>query len=271
MRERHCSRLRTVAPLIAIAVAAPLLLWLEYGDPLTDDAVLQSIIPMALSRLLAAAVFFVICLTQGYRVLNPLRPPFGKSLLYILPPLAVVINNLPILSLCRGDAYLVYGDAVYYVWFALECLGIGLFEEITFRGVVLLRFAENRRRTHGQLLLSILFTSAVFGAMHAINLFAGADPAGVLMQIGYSFLIGAMCSVVLFKTANLWLCVALHSIYDFCGMLLPTLGGGTWWDMPTVIFTAVLAVATTVYMVLLFLRMQPAEMDRIYENEKTTK
>ncbi len=265
MHKPSARRVAAVAPLVAIAVAAPLLLLIEYGAPLTDDPVLQPIMQMALTRLLAAAVFFVIFLTQGYRVLNPLRPPFGKSLLYILPPLAVVINNLPILSLCSGDAYIVHGDAVYFVWFALECLAIGLFEEVTFRGVILLRFAEKRRQTHGQLLLSILLTSAVFGAMHLINLFAGAGFPAVLMQIGYSFLIGAMCSVVLFKTANLWLCVALHAIYDFCGMLLPTLGDGSWWDTPTVIFTALLAVATTVYMVVLFARMKPSEMDRIYQ------
>jgi membrane protease YdiL (CAAX protease family) len=88
------------------------------------------------------------------------------------------------------------------------------------------------------------------------------------MQIGYSFLIGAMCSVVLFKTANLWLCVALHAIYDFCGLLVPTLGDGSWWDVPTIVFTAVLAVATTAYMVVLFARMKPEEIDRIYRESE---
>ena len=265
MSDKLTQRLRTAAPFVAIAIAAPLLLLIEYGPPLTDDAVLRPIMQMTLTRALAAAVFFVIFLMQGYHVLQPFRRPFGKSLLWILPPLAVVINNLPIFSLLSGDAYLIHTDANYLIWFALECLAIGLFEEITFRGVILLRFAEKRRTTHAGLLLSILLTSAVFGAMHLINLFAGAGLPGVLMQIGYSFLIGAMCAVVMFKTANLWLCVALHAIYDFCGMLLPTLGGGTWWDTPTVIFTAVLAVATTIYMVVLFVRMKPAELDRIYQ------
>lgn len=270
MRKLFSHRLRSLLPIISIVIAAPLLLWIEYGTPLTDDPVLQPIMQMTLTRALAAAVFFVIFLTQGYHVLHPLRRPFGKSLLYILPPLAVVINNLPILSLLWGDAYLVYKEPIYLIWFALECLAIGLFEEIAFRGVVLLRLAENRRKDHAGLLISILLTSAVFGAMHIINLFAMASLPSVLMQIGYSFLIGAMCSVVLFKTSNLWLCVALHAIYDFCGLLLPALGDGTWWDTPTIVFTAVLAVATTVYMVVLFARMKPSELDRIYEKSEKT-
>lgn len=254
-------------PFVAILAMTPVLLWLEYGKALTDDEVLLPLMRMSLSRFAAAGVFLVILLTQGYRVLNPLRAPFGRALLYTLPAFAVVINNLPILSLIWGDAYIVHGAPVYWIWFALQSLAIGLFEEITFRGVILLSFAESRRNNHKGLLWSILLSSAVFGAMHAVNLLTGASPVAVLMQVGYSFLIGAMCAVVLFKTANLFLCILLHAVYDFCGMLLPTLGGGHWWDTPTVIFTAVLAVAVTVYMILLFARMDLHETDRIYEKE----
>ena len=85
-----------------------------------------------------------------------------------------------------------------------------------------------------------------------------------MLQVGYSFLIGAMYAVILFKTANIWLCVLLHAVYNFCGMLVPTLGAGTWWDVPTVIFTTVLAVATAVYTVVLFIKMDVRELDRLY-------
>ena len=258
-------------PFLAIALAAPPLIWLEYGTFQADDAVLTPIVRMALSRLLAAAVFFVLLLSQEYRVLNPVRRPFGKSLLVSLPAFLVVVNNMPILSMARGDAYIVHGTAAHWIWFGVECLAIGLFEEIAFRGVIFLRLAEGRRHTRRGLLVSILLTSAVFGGMHAVNLLTGADPVWTIMQIGYSFLIGAMCSVVLLKTANLWLCVALHAIYDFCGMLLPTLGGGSWWDTPTIVFTALLAVATTAHMILLFARIRPEEVERIYRKNAPEK
>ena len=252
------------AAFAAIVLAAPLLVWLEYGTFPVEDAVLAPIMRMSLSRLLAAAVFFVLLLTQGYHVLRPWRRPLGKALMLSLPAFAVVINNLPILSMLWGDAYIIHGTTAHWVWFSLQCLAIGLFEEIAFRGVIFLRLAESRRRSRPGLLISILLTSAIFGGMHVVNLLTGADPLWTILQIGYSFLIGAMCSVVLLKTANLWLCVALHAIYDFCGMLMPTLGGGSWWDTPTIVFTALLAVATTVYMIVLFARMEPQETDRIY-------
>ncbi len=254
--------------MVIILVAAPILLFLELGKPtFTDDPVLAPLISMTLTRLIGAAVFFALLLSEGYRILNPLQRPFGRSLLFILPPLAVVVNNLPILALARGEATVTHTEPIYWIVFALECLAIGLFEELAFRGVILLMFAEKRRTTRKGLLVSILLTSAVFGLVHLVNIFVGAGIGAVLRQIGYSFLIGAMCSVVLLRTRNLWLCVLLHAIFDFCGSLVPTLGAGKLWNPPTVIFTALLAVATTVYLVWQFFRLELTRVGEIYERE----
>lgn len=245
----------------------PILLWLELCKPtLSEDPVLAPLITMTLTRALGAAVFLVLLLYEGYRVIHPFQKPFWASLAFAIPPFLVVLNNAPILSMVWGDAYLVHTAPVYVVWFALECLAIGLFEELAFRGVIFLMFAERRHTTRGGLFLSLILTSAVFGVVHLLNLFMGAGIGGVILQIGYSFLIGAMCSVVLLRTRNIWLCVLLHAVYDFCGNLLPTLGGGTWWDTPTVIFTAILAVATTAYLVWHFFTLNHSWVEEIYRD-----
>lgn len=254
--------------LAVMAVALPLLLYLEIAKPtLSEDPVLAPLMSMTLTRLLGAAVFLILLLSEGYRVLNPIQKPFWRALLFALPPFLVVVNNMPILSMLWGDAYIVHSAPVYWVWFALECLAIGLFEELAFRGVIFLMFAEKRHATRKGLFWSLILTSAVFGGVHLINVFMGAGIGGVILQIGYSFLIGAMCSVVLLKTRNIWLCVLLHAIYDFSGTLMPTLGAGTWWDTPTVIFTAVLAVATTAYLVWQFFVLDLGRVGEIYKEQ----
>lgn len=262
--RRRCLSRRVC--LAVILVAIPLLLWLEVGKPIfTEDEVLAPLVSMTLTRLIGAVVFLVLLLHEGYRVIDPLQKPFWKGLLFTLPPFLVVVNNMPILSMIWGDAYLVHNAPVYILWFAAECLAIGLFEELAFRGVIFLMFAEKRYTTRRGLFWSLVLSSAVFGGVHLINLLAGGGIGDVLLQIGYSFLIGAMCSVVLLKTRNIWLCVALHAIYDFCGTLMPTLGAGTWWDTPTVIFTALLAVATTVYLIWQFFRLDLYEVGKIFQ------
>lgn len=264
-RRRYLPR---KACLIIIGVAIPILLYLEIAKPtLSEDAVLAPLINMTLTRGIGAVVFLALLLNEGYRVLNPIQKPFWRSMLFMVPPLLVVVNNMPILSMIRGDAYVVHSAPVYWVWFSLECLAIGLFEELAFRGVIFLMFAEKRHATRKGLFWSLILTSAVFGGVHLINVFMGAGIGGVILQIGYSFLIGAMCSVVLLKTRNIWFCVLLHAIYDFSGTLMPTLGAGTWWDTPTVIFTAVLAVATTAYLVWQFFVLDLGRVGEIYKEQ----
>jgi len=264
-RRRRCVSRKVCLAIILATV--PVLLWLELAKPtLTDDPILAPLINMTLTRGMGAAVFLVLLLHEGYGVLNPLQKPFWRSLLFALPPFLVVVNNMPILSMIWGDAYLVHKAPAYFIWFTAECLAIGLFEELAFRGVIFLMFAEKRHTTRKGLFRSLILTSAVFGGVHLVNLFMGAGIGGVILQIGYSFLIGAMCAVVLLRTRNIWICVLLHAIYDFCGTLMPTLGAGTWWDTPTVVFTAVLAVATAAYLVWQFFRLDLCEVGKIFHS-----
>ena len=81
-----------------------------------------------------------------------------------------------------------------------------------------------------------------------------------MLQIGYSFLIGGMCSVVLLKTGNIWYCVILHAVYNFAGGVVPNCGSGIIWDTPTVILTAVVAVAVAAYVIALLFRIKPCEI-----------
>ena len=112
--------------------------------------------------------------------------------------------------------------------------------------------------------LALILSSAVFAVVHLVNLFMGAGLGATVLQIGYSFLIGGMCSVVLMKTGSIWHCVLLHAVYNFCGGVVPTLGGGDWWDTPTVILTVVLSVLVTAYVVVMLFRMDPRETDKLY-------
>ncbi len=255
------------ALLCILAVAVPLLVWLEFGQPpLSADPRLDPVMRMALTRLLGAAVFFSLILSEGYRLLSPTRGfrPLGRFCLFFLPPLCVVINNFPLLALIRKEACILHNAPLMWGWFSLECLAIALFEEAAFRGFIFPMLAERRYRKRHGLLVSILLTSAVFALVHAVNLLQGGGVGAVLRQIGYSFLIGAMCSVVLIKTHNLWLCVLLHAVFDFGGKLIETMGTGQIWNTPTVVVTAVLAVMTTVYLTWQFFKTDPQSFGSVY-------
>jgi len=232
-----------------------------------NDATLKNTVDLTVTRAIGSAVFLTILIYLGYRVIKPIGRGTARALLFCLPAFAVAVNNLPIYPLVSGLAK-VTAPSWRVALLAAECLFVGLFEEACFRGVVFLGFLEKRRATVKGRFWAIVLSSAVFGLVHAVNLFFGAGPIAVLMQIGYSFLIGAMCSVVLMKTANIWICVALHSIFNFCGALVPDCGNGTIFEPITVTITVIIAVLTTIYMTVAFFRLGSEELEKIYENPK---
>ena len=82
-----------------------------------------------------------------------------------------------------------------------------------------------------------------------------------------AFLIGGMCSIILIKTRNIWCCVFLHAVYNFCGGVVPNCGGGIIWNTPEIVLTAVVAVLVATYVIYLLIKIKPRETDTLFDNE----
>ena len=205
----------------------------------------------------------IVCLTLISILASP-HIVFGyrkgalKRLAVVLPCFAVAINNFPFLSL-GGISF--SADVFQVFLYGVFCFSVGLFEETAFRGCVFTVILGRVKPTRWGVLLASFISSALFGLVHIINIFAGASIGGVILQIGYSCLIGALCSIVLIKTANIWYCVILHAVYNFAGGVSTEFGEGKIWTAPTVMLTAVVAVIVTVYTVVLWYRLKKEEIE----------
>ncbi len=251
-----------------------LILFPSLKDDLDTDT--YTLCELASTRLLGGSIFLLLIPYLGYSLLSPKGIPNARSLLSVLPALLIAVNNFPIIGLISGSVYVDSGlpKALLLV---LACIGIGFFEETAFRGVIFPLLLSRllpavRKRAEGRkpsrvspetvaVFLAILLTSAVFGLVHALNLFIGGSPSAVIMQIGYSFLIGGMCAIVLLKTRCIWIPVFIHALYDLGGMLVEYLGGGTLWDTPTVVLTVIVSVAVVAYFLVLLFRMKKNEIE----------
>ena len=221
-----------------------------------------------LSRLLGGIVCCALMtLLLGPHLLFKYRKGALKRLLMVLPCFAVAINNFPFLSVIMGEITFStnISDIILY---AIFCFSVGFFEEAAFRGCVFSVILDRKNADRWSVLKASIISSAVFGIVHIVNLFAGASIGYVILQIGYSFLIGALCSVVLVKTANLLYCVILHAVYNFAGGVSSELGSGTIWTAPTVILTVIVAVAVTVYTVVLWYNVKKEEIEYISNGDK---
>ncbi len=257
MRDRICR--------IAIVVLglAFLLTWVfdpVYSADVRTNALCKSIV----FHLLGSAVFGVLLFFFSYRTFH--RPNARSILTVTLPCLLVVVNNMPIIALLTGEAIVTRPQLAPL--FLLDCLLIGAFEEIAFRGTLFLAILKNHRSSTKAIFLTAFLSSAVFGLSHLANLFEGAGVGATLLQVGYSFLIGGMCSIVLLKTGNLLICILLHGIFDVGGGFLSVLGSGNQWNAPTVWITVILSLAVGVWMIYTLLRVHPSETDRFYKTEQ---
>lgn len=255
LRERVC---RTV---VAIGGLAFVVLWI-WNPTFSKDAVTQELIRSLLSHVLGSVVFAALLLFIG----NCLwAAPRLWHLAIFLPALLIAINNFPIIGLASGAATLERWELIPVL--LLDCLLIGVFEEFAFRGTLFLGLLQKHRRSRMQIIRVTVISSALFGLVHFANLLEGAGIGPTLLQVGYSFLIGGMCSIVLLRTGNLFYCVLIHGIYDFGGRLL-LLGGGEQWDPVTVTVTVILSLLVAAWMLWMLRRTTPADADRFFVKRK---
>ena len=198
------------------------------------------------TRALGSAVAVVAVKKAGYQVVNKCS---GKAIIVVLPCFLAVVCNPPLIGLITGDAAFSYSGAtlcLYIVLFITECLLVGTFEELLFRGILFPAVEERLKENKRGRFFAVIISAAIFALVHLFNLFT-SSPIAVLMQVGYSFLLGGACCFTFLKTGNILYCVLLHATFNFCGGLTDTLGYGGWGGVPSYVFSAVVCVLVAVY------------------------
>ncbi len=203
-----------------------------YTNNRIRNGLISDTVPLILG---SAAVIWLMIHGKSGLFRKPVR------LLWFLPCLVIAIDNFPFCSYFTGKSELYDTSATDWVLFALYCAGVGVFEECVFRGILFPIMAGSFSADHKGFLKTYFLSSVVFGLMHLFNVFAGGGGAAVL-QAGYSVLTGGLFAFALIRTKNILFCAFAHGLYDFCGLLLPTLGGGTVFDAGTVVTMATVSV-----------------------------
>ena len=162
---------------------------------------------------------------------RPASLGFAWKLFYPFIGLAVVFMLLDAGNLATA------GHSISNAWLrvvgtvALQCLGVGLFEETLYRGILfgaVLRAFEHARY---RLWASVIITSLIFGISHiafgeiaTLNLNTLAQATGKVLQTGILSLV--FCLAV-WRTKSLAGALCMHALFDFLLMLPSVLVYGT--------------------------------------------
>ena len=106
---------------------------------------------------------------------------------------------------------------------ALLCIGVGLLEESTMRGLCLNGLLVRMGRTRGGVYGAIIISSLLFGLMHIDPLSGFDDPLLIgqnLMKALQTGMCGFLFAAILVKTRNLWAVATIHAANDFMLLFL---------------------------------------------------
>ena len=191
-----------------------------------------------------------------------------QNLLYLLPCLLVAINNLPFIPWINGLNKFANIGTQEVLLFTIYCFLVGAFEEMVFRGLLFPSLLHYFDKDKKGLIKAMVYSSLIFGLAHVVNLFGGAGVTETLLQVAYSALMGGVFVFAFVKTKSIISAIALHSIYNFGGLLFNSeigLGLGVYFDMPTVIITAVLGVLVGAFVIVTLIRQPKKEVEEIYK------
>jgi len=225
-----------------------------------DNQLANEMFTNSISRFIGGVVFVIILCSLGYKALFKFNGSLVKSLMIVLPGLLIAVNNFPIIAYLDMRAAVTEPTYTIYL-FIIECISIGFFEEVVFRGIILIFLLQRFSSTKKGIYKAMILSSALFGLIHLVNIFSGANIGNTILQIGYSFLMGMMWAVVYLKTRNIWYSVLLHATYNFFGLVLFRLGyvNGRY-DNITIITTVLLAIIVFGYMIFVSLKINPKKL-----------
>jgi membrane protease YdiL (CAAX protease family) len=131
----------------------------------------------------------------GWRTVVPALP------LAILPLLMVIFAPMRV------------SDLAWIALLALVALLTGFAEEAVFRGVVVCALLPQGT------MRAVILSSLWFGALHLVNLLAGADPLATALQVIVAVLYGFTATAILLYTGSIWPLILIHSVQDFLAFL----------------------------------------------------
>ena len=70
-------------------------------------------------------------------------------------------------------------------------------------------------------MLAIIVSGSLFGIVHLLNVFTGADLVPTLLQVFYAMAFGFMCAAFFYKTANIIPCIICHAVGNAFDTFLP--------------------------------------------------
>lgn len=168
----------------------------------------------------AAAILMVLGLTAacGYGWVYRQRG-LGRTLCVMLPYILLILPfSILTLIAASGTPEIAWLPLPNILYGLLTVFGIGFREESIFRGVIVNLLSEKGLRTRRDIFVTVLLSGCLFGAIHLINVFAGATLSSAVFQSLSAAAAGWLLCASYLRGGSIWGLIAVHVLQDATSM-----------------------------------------------------
>ncbi|PID37122.1 MAG: hypothetical protein CR993_01650 [Rhodobacterales bacterium] len=138
---------------------------------------------------------------------------FGKinwgQLLWFVPSLLIVAVMIGQLLPTLTSSTLTGAQWALIATVVATTFMVGFSEEVAFRGVLLNAALKSTTR-----LKAMLISAVSFSLLHAVNVFGGLIPVGMLIQLVLTFIAGLYLTPIAMRVGSLWPLIIWHFLWD---------------------------------------------------------
>lgn len=148
------------------------------------------------------------------------RLPHG-GVLYMLAAGVLLVSANQVPAFFEAQAWSTWAGMPQTVLLtALNCIGVGLFEEFVFRGAIFQLLLKHYGGTRRGTISAVLASGGLFGLVHLVNLIQNPDLfTDTLLQLVYAAVIGVVLAVMVLRTGSIWGAVVIHTLFNLAGDL----------------------------------------------------
>ena len=126
----------------------------------------------------------------------------------------VQLGSVVMTAVTLPEGALTAPDPLHLVMVILHpFIGTGLFEEVLFRGLVLLVLLKVMGQTKKGVVKAVIISSVIFGVVHLANLVV-ADVLPVVTQVFYASAVGVLFAALYLRTKTLWIPIIYHGFVN---------------------------------------------------------
>lgn len=168
--------------------------------------------------LIAAVV--IIYITGQTHILKPSLKSFGASIWSGMVFLVLAITGC-ILFVGEGSKMgAVYKSPLEIIAFIVFVIVVGLAEEFVYRGIIADSIFERFGNSKVGIVLSVLLSGCIFGAMHILNVFYGQSLEESVIQMIATCMLGILLSAIYIRHKNIYGVAFLHATLNFMTMFM---------------------------------------------------